>query len=128
VAFRVESRTGRPFWAEVTGAFLAVRPGLQKIDVVWRLLGRLHVVAANGGGGASGEGKGADPVLVLTSNRPRPGSPADKVLRSVGPGVLFDVIELYDPASLERLGRYADGSATEPLPGFWSEAELADRG
>ncbi|MEM9562109.1 MAG: site-specific DNA-methyltransferase [Actinomycetota bacterium] len=125
LAFRVVARGGRPFGVEVTGPFVAVRPGLQRIEAVWRLLGRLHVVAA------SGDGDGVDatePVLVLTSNRPRPGSPADKVLRSIGPGVLFDVIELYDPAGLDRLERYADGSSPQPLPGFWTEAELRRRG
>ena len=132
LAFRVAAWGPRSFWVETTGAFLTVRPGLQRVDAVWRLLGRLHVVAAAGpvvGGeadaGEEAEPAGPDPVLVLTSNRPRPGSPADKVLRSVGPGVLFDVIELYDPAALERLTRYADGSATEPLPGFWTAADLA---
>lgn len=122
LAFRVGAGRGiRRFWVEAIGPFLTVRPGLQKVDVVWRLLGRLHVVAT--AGDAAGDGA-PDPVLVLTSNRPRPGSPADKVLRSVGPDAMFDVIELYDPASLERLRRYASGAVTSPLPGFWSEAEL----
>jgi site-specific DNA-methyltransferase (adenine-specific) len=120
LAFRVAAWGQRSWWVEAVGPFVANRPGLQRIDAAWRLLGRLHVVAASGGV----DDDGPDPVLVLTSNRPRPGSPADKVLRSIGPGVLFDVIELYDPASLDRLARYADGSATEPLPGFWTEGEL----
>ncbi|MEL6985302.1 MAG: hypothetical protein AAFO29_22915, partial [Actinomycetota bacterium] len=111
----------RRFWVEAMGPFLTVRPGLQKVETVWRLLGRLHVVAAADQGAGDGV---PDPVLVLTSNRPRPGSPADKVLRSVGPNALFDVIELYDPAALERLRRYASGAQTSPLPGFWSEADV----
>jgi DNA modification methylase len=124
LAFRVSAWGERSFGVEAVGPFLAARPGLQRIDAVWRLLGRLHVVAA----ASERVGEKAEPVLVLTSNRPRPGSPADKVLRSVGPGVLFDVIELYDPSSLDRLAAYADGSATEPLPGFWSEKELGPTG
>jgi len=116
LACRVADRSGRCRWAvEVTGPFLVNRPGLQRVDAVWRLLGRLHVLAA----------AGSDPVLVLTSNRPRPRSPADRALRSVGPGVLFDVIELYDPIAIERLRAYAGGEAVGPLPGFWAEADLA---
>ncbi len=122
LAFRVGSGRGiRRFWVDAVGPFLTVRPGLQRVDVVWRLLGRLHVVAAADDGAGDGI---PDPVLVLTSNRPRPGSPADKVLRSVGPDALFDVIELFDPSSLERLRQYASGAAVEPLPGFWNEDEL----
>jgi hypothetical protein len=35
---------------------------------------------------------------------------------------MFDVIDVFDPASLERLARYAGGDAA--LPGFWSAPEL----
>jgi len=64
-------------------------------------------------------------VLVLTSNLPKPGSPGDRALRAVGPRVIFDVVELYDPAGLGRLRYYAEAQDPSPLPGFWTESELA---
>ncbi|MGH1488339.1 MAG: DNA methyltransferase [Acidimicrobiales bacterium] len=99
------------WWVDVSGAFTTIRPGLQRVDAVWRLLGRLHVLAA-------GESP-PEPVLILTSNLPKRGSPADKALRSVGPGVIFDAIELYDPVGLARLKQYAETKDPKPLPGFW---------
>ncbi len=113
----------RQWWVDVSGAFTTSRPGLQRTDTVWKLLGRLHVLAAL----ADGQDRGDAGVLVLTSNLPKPGSPGDRALRAVGPGVIFDAIELYDPAGFERLRHYAATSDPTPLPGFWSEAELADR-
>ena len=50
-------------------------------------------------------------------------------LRSAGPGACFDVIDLGDADSLDRLAAYAAGgrAASRPLPGFWSESDLARR-
>ncbi len=107
------------WWVDVSGAFTINKPGLQRADAVWRLLGRLHVLTV--GAGTSKQ----DPVLVLTSSLPKRGTPADKALRSVGPGVIFDAIELYDPAGLARLQSYAQSKSPEPAPGFWTEKELA---
>lgn len=112
----------RQWWVDVSGAFTTSRPGLQRIDTVWKTLGRLHVLKAMG----DGQDRHDDEVLVLTSNLPKPGSPGDRALRAVGPGVIFDAIELYDPAGLERLRHYAESSDPSPLPGFWSESELAE--
>jgi len=108
------------WWVDVSGAFTINKPGLQRADAVWRLLGRLHVLTADPTGSD-------EPVIVLTSSLPKRGTPADKALRSVGPGVIFDAIELYDPAGLARLAAYAAAKVPEPLPGFWTEKELANR-
>jgi site-specific DNA-methyltransferase (adenine-specific) len=107
------------WWVDVSGAFTTSRPGLQRADAVWKLLGKLHVHAATSDGD-----DGRDGVLVLTSNLPKAGSPGDKALRAVGPGVIFDAIEMYDPAGLERLQHYATSARPTPLPGFWTESEL----
>ncbi len=105
-----------PWFVEVGGAFTSSRPGLQRADAVWRLLGRLQVIGV------------ADPAgrapLVITAALPGPGSPGDKALRAAGPGVVFDVIELYDPVGLERLRSYATDDDPRPLPGFWKPADL----
>jgi site-specific DNA-methyltransferase (adenine-specific) len=112
----------RQWWVDVSGAFTTSRPGLQRADTVWKMLGRLHVLKAMG----DGQDRHDDAVLVLTSNLPKPGSPGDRALRAVGPGVIFDAIELYDPAGLDRLRHYAQSSDPSPLPGFWSPTELAE--
>lgn len=117
--FQVTSPNGaRQWWVDVSGAFTTSRPGLQRTDTVWKTLGRLHVLKS------MEDGQGSDQVLVLTSNLPKPGSPGDRALRAVGPPLIFDVIELYDPAGLARLRQYAEDPDQLPLPGFWTEAEL----
>ncbi len=119
--FQVTSQNGeRQWWVDVSGAFTSSRPGLQRIDTVWKLLGRLHVLAS------IGDGQGHERALVLTSNLPKPGSPGDRALRSVGPGVLFDAIELYDPEGLDRLRRYATDPDPTPIEGFWRSDDLDD--
>ncbi len=121
--FQVTSESGEhQWWVDVSGAFTSSRPGLQRIDTVWKLLGRLHVLAS-----IDGDGQGHERALVLTSNLPKPGSPGDRALRSVGPGVLFDAIELYDPEGLDRLHRYATDPDAQPIEGFWSATELDDQ-
>jgi site-specific DNA-methyltransferase (adenine-specific) len=112
----------RQWWVDVSGAFTTSRPGLQRTDTVWKVLGRLHVLSAMRDGQDSHDGA----VLVLTSNLPKPGSPGDRALRAVGPKVIFDAIELYDHAGLARLTHYARTSDPAPLPGFWSQSELAE--
>ncbi|MGB5758022.1 MAG: site-specific DNA-methyltransferase [Acidimicrobiales bacterium] len=107
-------------WVDVSGGFTSSRPGLQRIDAVWRLLGRLHVLSAMA---AAGDENPAT-VLVLTSNLPKRGSPADKALRAGGPGLVFDAIELYDPAGLARLRCYAAAARPSPQPGFWTPQEV----
>ncbi len=108
-------------WVDVSGGFTTNRPGLQRIDAVWRLLGRLHVLSAM----ADGSGESPETVLVLTPSLPKRGSPADKALRAGGPGVIFDAIELYDPAGLARLRCYAAAARPVPQPGFWTPEEVA---
>jgi hypothetical protein len=107
---------------DVSGAFTTSRPGLQRIDTVWKMLGRLHVLASM----ENGQDRADHGVLVLTSNLPKPSSPADRALRSVGARVIFDAIELYDPAGFERLCQYAQSSNPTPRPGFWTEADIAE--
>lgn len=106
------------WWIDVSGAFTSSRPGLQRSDTVWKLLGRLHVLQS------IDNDKERNRVLILTSHLPRAGSPGDQALRSVGPEVIFDVIEIYDPAGLERLQRYAETSEPVPIEGFWKRDTL----
>ena len=105
---------GSRWWCLVGGAFTTHKPGLQRIDLAWRLLGQ--VVAA--------QAASTEPVLLLTSSLPKPGSPTDRALRAAGPTTIFDVIEMFDPAGHRRLAGYGAGLA-DPLPGFWTPEELA---
>jgi len=57
-------------------------------------------------------------VLVLTSDLPRRRSEFDLALRAAGPEAFHDIIDVFDPDDLARLGRYASGEV-EQLPGFW---------
>ncbi len=125
--FRVTHPDGvQQWWVDVSGAFVTNRPGLQRTDAVWRLLGKLSVLQALAAQDASDSSAAdQDRVLVLTSNLPKKGTPGDQALRAVGPSAIFDAIELYDPAGLERLRHYAENPDAQPVPGFWSEAEIS---
>ncbi|MDH3293386.1 MAG: site-specific DNA-methyltransferase [Acidimicrobiia bacterium] len=108
VDFSAQGPDRRTWWITVAGGFTTHKPGLQRIDAVWRLLGQATV------------NKTGQPLLVLTASLPKPGSPADKALRAAGPGLLFDVIELYDPEGRARLAHYATSAANNPMSGFWT--------
>lgn len=110
----------RPWWVDVSGAFTTSRPGLQRAESVWRLLGRLNVLRSV----LDRSDDHRHRVLVLTSNLPKPGSPGDLALRSVTPRLIFDAIELYDPAGFDRLCSYAGQSDPVPLEGFWSQVDI----
>ena len=113
--FEVVDAEGRPFYVDVSGAFTTARPGLIRTDTLWKTLGRAHVLHS---------APDIHRLLILTSNLPHTGSPGDKALRAVGPGSVFDAIEMFDPAGQDRLAAYAQGSPQ--LPGFWGEVELAE--
>src|SRR5690606_1371364 len=67
--FRLTSPDGsREWWVDVPGAFTTSRPGLQRTDTVWKLLGKLHVLQTM----ADGQDRADDAVLVLTSSLPKP--------------------------------------------------------
>ncbi len=117
--FTATADNGERWWVMVAGAFTTSKPGLQRAEAAWRLLGELHVLAAN----PPGDGP-PDQVLVLTPSLPRPGSPGDKALRAVGPGLIVDVVELYDPAGIDRLAAYARDPSVAPLAGFWTPNDL----
>jgi len=54
----------------------------------------------------------ADPPQRLVAGEP---GDADAALRSGGPGIVFDAIDLLDPEGLARLRRYAAGGLAGPL-------------
>jgi site-specific DNA-methyltransferase (adenine-specific) len=101
---------GREWSFDVSGAFTTTASGLARSDTLWRAVGRAAVLAAGG----------VRPLVLLTSALPPRGSGGDQALRALGPGAVFDAVELLDPAGHDRLARYATGERDgEPLPGFW---------
>ena len=97
----------------------------------WKMLGRANVL------------KTTHPdtrLLVLTSHLPRKSSEGDRAMRAVGPWAIFDAIEIFDDpndeldlgdtgtaAGVARLRAYAQTGAAEPLAGFWTDKDIAER-
>src|SRR5581483_10565108 len=115
VSFTASDAGGRTWYFDVAGSNSAYRGGMAKTETVWRTLGRAHVLASND----------VTPLVVLTTQLPRPGSEADRALRSCGPGGYFDTVDLLSRSARARLAAYAAREASVPLPGFWAEADLS---
>jgi len=96
----VQDRRGGPWCVEVAGPATSVRPGLQRPEALWRMLGRVALLRS----GLPPE----VPVLVLTPRRPARGSEADKALRSVVPSLMLDVVDLSISQERLRLRRWAE--------------------
>ena len=69
-------------------------------------------------------GLNVEPLVLLTSELPRPGSEGDRMLRAAGPGGFFDAVALLSGPARERLSHYADGGQSRPLAGFWAERDV----
>jgi DNA modification methylase len=109
---------GAEWFFDVTGAFTSHRGGLLRTETVWKALGRAHALR--------GRVERGTPLVFLTTDLPRARSEGDTALRAAGPDAFFDAIELLAADGRERLARYAAGGFTkDPLPGFWSDADLA---
>lgn len=113
--FLVENKQGYRWYVDVSGAFTTVRPGLQRTDTLWKTMGRAHVHHMAGDG---------TPLLILTSNLPKPGTEGWKALKAVGPRSVFDAIEIFDPEGVGRLGVYGWEDGSRPLEGFWTTHQI----
>ena len=118
MAFVATDALGSRWMFDVPGGFTSHRGGLQRLDTVWKALGRLSAVR--------GRTPAAVPIVLLTTHLPRRSSEGDVALRAAGHGLVFDAIDVLATADRDRLARYAAGDAADrPLEGFWSEVELA---
>lgn len=105
-------QAGREWRFEIPGPFTAYRGGLVRTEAAWRAVGRATAL----------RGESPDtPVVLLATELPRRRSDADLALRSAGPSVICDVVDLFDPSALARLRAYAAGTVTTTLAGFWPE-------
>jgi site-specific DNA-methyltransferase (adenine-specific) len=117
VNFIAVDADGFPWYFDVSGAFTTTRGGLLRTDTLFQALGRASVLANHG----------RTPLIFLTSNLPRPRSACDMALRAVGPGVVFDAIEMLADNQRERLKVYAEGGRQgRPEGGFWTEKDIAN--
>jgi hypothetical protein len=113
--FTAEDADATTWYFDVSGAFTTTRGGLLRTDTVWKALGRANVLRRNG----------IERIVFVTSHLPKRGSEGYQALKAAGPGAFFDAVEMYDEAGLARLAHYAAGAQKVPLPGFWTEADLA---
>lgn len=102
VDFVAEDAAGESWYFRVWGAFTAAPSGLRRSDTLWRALGEAAMLAVEGA---------AAPLVFLTTELPRRGSPADAALRRARGAAYFDAVELLSPAGQQRLRRYAAGGA-----------------
>ncbi len=109
-------RAGASWLFDVAGPLTSYRGGLARLDAVWRALGRAAAITTR---------RGPKPFVLLTTQLPPPRSPGDSSMRAAGPDTVFDVVDMLDPAALQRLARYAAGGHTaSPAAGFWTDADL----
>jgi site-specific DNA-methyltransferase (adenine-specific) len=115
ISFVALDSDGLPWYFDVSGGFTTTRGGLLRTDTVWKSLGRANVLNKNK----------KTPIVFLTSDLPRERSEGDVAIRSVGPAVVFDVIQMFMDADRERLKIYARGGGHScPVSGYWREADL----
>jgi site-specific DNA-methyltransferase (adenine-specific) len=115
VNYEARDLHGDVWYFDVTGAFTTARGGLARTDTVFKCLGRANVLLRN---------KPRARLVFLTSHLPKPGSDGDRALRAAGRGAFFDAVEMLSDAGRGRLETYALGGVEQPLPGFWTEADL----
>ncbi|MDQ1360097.1 MAG: modification methylase [Acidimicrobiaceae bacterium] len=109
VSFRAADANGAVWLFDVSGAFSSTRPGLRRMDVLWKTLGKatvLHEARRHDPGRAD-----LGPLVLLTTEAPPARSAGGRVLRTVQlddhSGPVHDVIELLDREGLVRLHGYA---------------------
>ena len=86
-----ESKDGRQYFFDISGAFSGDRPGLRRTDTLWKALGKACVLHVNG--------KTAEiPYMLITTDKPIPGSSGDKALKAIQGdlGPICGVFEMWD--------------------------------
>ena len=113
-----DMKDGRLWYVEVSGSFTSTRAGMRRPEILWKTIGRAHVLSS-----ASDDNE-MQKLIVLTPQLPKLKSEGDRALRAVCGSGIFDVIEMFNPSAQERLAFYAQTSPDLPLPGFWTEEEI----
>lgn len=100
VTFEAADRGGNRWLFDLSGSFSASAPGLVRMEVLWRAVGRAAAIERHRSGRK---------LVLLTSHRPTERSPGARVLAELvgGDRPVFDVIELLADEDLVRLAAYA---------------------
>ncbi len=109
VALVARDAAGGEWLVDVVGGFSVARPGLRRIDVLERALGRAARVS----------GFGERRVLLLATDFPDARSPGRAALAGARGRVCVDVLPVEDgEATVARLAAYAAGGGSEPIGGL----------
>jgi len=120
VSLVAADQEGAEWLFDIAGLFTSRRGGLLQTDAVWRALGKAHAIRGKLGG--------AMPYVLLTTNLPKRSTEGSAALRAAGPSAFFDAIQMLSADGRARMQLYAKGGyAHNPQPGFWTDAELANR-
>ena len=118
MAFECADGAGRPWLFDLVAAYTTTRAGLARTENVWKALGRAAVVERVVNHGKPEADR--TPLVLLTSQLPRPRTEGDLALRAAGPELIYDAIALRSPDGQARLTAYGSGAHHgQPLPGFW---------
>jgi hypothetical protein len=103
ISFIARDRSGRLWAIDVAGSFTTHRSGLKKTDVLWKALAKAAVLRE----------VSSTPLLLLTADRPGPGSPAARALKQVTGTrkLIHAVIDMHTPAALEELSAVCAGNS-----------------
>jgi site-specific DNA-methyltransferase (adenine-specific) len=99
VDFVVVDRSGARWDVDVVGGYTVPANGLQRMDAVWRVLGRAAVLRA----------AGRDRRILLASHLPAVGTEADQALRTGSRELYGAVLALLDQGTPGRLAELAGG-------------------
>ena len=110
VALRGADSKGRTWQFAVIGALTSIRPGLRRVDDVWRAIAEATVARAE-------DGLAPTPVVLLTTNVPTSGPGRDALRVALAPGgPLTDVIDVLVGEDRARLARWGRGDSDVELP------------
>jgi site-specific DNA-methyltransferase (adenine-specific) len=109
VALVARDAVGGEWLVDVVGGFTVARPGMRRIDVLERALGRAARVS----------GYGERRLLVLATDFPDARSAGRVALAEARGRLLVDVLPVEDAeATVARLAAYAAGTTSEPIGGL----------
>lgn len=101
MSFLGRDRHDRPWYFDAVGPYTSLRGGMSRTETVWRAVGRATAVRASAP---------EVPVVLLTSELPRPGSDADQAMRAAIPEPITDVVNLTDSVHRARLAVLLGGT------------------
>lgn len=128
VNFVATDERGGIWFFDVSGAFTTRRGGLLRTDTVWKSLGRAYALRSALRSEREDNPHEAARLVFLTSHLPKRPSEGDTALRAAGKvDAFFDAVDMLSADGFERLRAYATGEVGEPLPGFWTAADLRER-